>query len=87
MIAPDDMLTIFGAIAGRNGHHARSATTYAMPDQPVPYAQLGGYLKASPAQRTAMMSSTSAPMAAPTDTAMPATPASPAAPAAPAILV
>ena len=75
-----------GAASATTTHHARAKSSYAAPDQPVPYAQLDGYLKASPAQRSAMMSSTPAtPMAAPADTSASATPATPSATAAPAM--
>ncbi len=54
-----------------SAHHGRTAANiYAAPDQPVPYAQLDGYLKATPSQRAQMASNTgAAPVAANTGTA------------------
>lgn len=62
--------------------HASGAMSYAAPSQPIPYGQLDAYLKASPKQRTAMMSggamATAGAMAETPATPMPAASSQPA---------
>jgi hypothetical protein len=50
---------------------AKSAGSYAEPSQPVPYGQLNGYMKATPHQRTAMMSGAQTGSSVNTSAAMP----------------
>ena len=40
-----------GASAATHKHHAAAAGSYAAPSQPIAYAKLDSYLKASPAKR------------------------------------
>jgi hypothetical protein len=42
---------IGGSALAAPRHHKASSAAYAEPKQPIPYAQLGAYMKASPTQR------------------------------------
>ncbi len=58
-----------GAVSAKTMKHHKTSSgmsggSYAAPSQPIPYAQMDSYMKASPRQRTAMMSGMSS------DTAM-----------------
>ncbi|HEY5106138.1 MAG TPA: hypothetical protein VII73_05100 [Caulobacteraceae bacterium] len=45
------------AAGGASARTRMGGGSYAAPSQPIPYSQLGDYMKASPRQRTAMMAS------------------------------
>ncbi len=66
------------SVASAYTAHKGAKETYAAPSQPIPYGKVDSYLKATPKQRTAMLST---PVADPTPMAPAAADPAPAAPA------